>query len=108
MATSVMARRPRTITALVMAPMAAAVTPSTMAARAGRRPYLRKYGAGRMVSRKAGKCRDCSHGGAGEPGDEVTDETGGDHDGPGVIMATATASTNCWASSHPKPPTTPP
>jgi len=42
---------PMTITAPVIAPIAAAVTPSTKATIPGRLPYFLKYGAGRMVNR---------------------------------------------------------
>jgi hypothetical protein len=48
---SMMERRPSTITAPAMAPMAPAVTPSTNAATAGCLPWRRNHGAGMMVSR---------------------------------------------------------
>src|SRR5438128_436297 len=48
---SLMERSARTITAPVLAPIAAAVTPSKKATSAGRLPYFLKYGAGRMVKR---------------------------------------------------------
>ena len=49
--TSTIERLASTITAPVMAPTAAAVTPSTNARMAGSLPYFLKYGAGRMVNR---------------------------------------------------------
>src|SRR5712671_6843832 len=55
---STMERFPRTTTAPVIVPIAAAVTPSIKATRPGFFPCLRKYG------------------------DEIADETHGDHDGP--------------------------
>ena len=48
---SVIERWPMTITAPVIAPIAAAVTPSTKATIAGRLPCFLKYGAGRIVNR---------------------------------------------------------
>ncbi|OMP13544.1 hypothetical protein COLO4_01454 [Corchorus olitorius] len=48
---STIERLASTITAPVMAPMAAAVTPSTNARIAGSLPYFLKYGAGKMVKR---------------------------------------------------------
>src|SRR5262249_54492461 len=48
---SVIERCAITIAAPVMAPIAAAVTPSTKARMAGRWPWRLKYGAGRMVRR---------------------------------------------------------
>src|ERR1043166_9852723 len=52
--TSVIDRLPRTTTAPVMVPIAAAVQPSTKATTAGFLPCLRKYGAGMIVNRKTG------------------------------------------------------
>src|ERR1700674_958029 len=49
--TSTIERLASTITAAVIAPIAAAVTPSTNATRRGSLPYFLKYGAGRMVKR---------------------------------------------------------
>ena len=48
---SVMERWPITITAPLIAPIAAAVTPSTNATIAGRLPCFLKYGAGMIVNR---------------------------------------------------------
>ena len=48
---SEMERWPMTITAPVMEPIAAAVTPSTKATTSGRLPYFLKYGAGITVNR---------------------------------------------------------
>ena len=49
--TSLIERWPMTTTAPVIAPMAAAVTPSTKATMPGRLPCFLKYGAGRMVKK---------------------------------------------------------
>src|SRR5438128_2890623 len=48
---SLIDRSARTITAPVIAPIAAAVTPSTNATSAGRLPYFLNYGAGRIAKR---------------------------------------------------------
>ncbi len=81
--TSTIARRARTKPAPAMAPVAAAVTPSTKALRLRFLAKRRKYGAGMTVNKKQGrKVPDRGHDRAGQPSDEVADEPDRDDDRP--------------------------
>src|SRR6266581_1875060 len=91
---STRARRPSTSTAPAIAPVAAAVTPSTNALMRGLSAKRRKCGAARTVTRYTG---------ANTPMAATVITTG-----PGVIIETATASRNCRSVSQRNCSTTPP
>src|SRR5207247_10904005 len=107
--TSTRARRPSTITAPAIAPVAAAVTPSTNALMRGLSAKRRKCGAARTVTKYTGANTPIAatvapNGPATRYPMNATVIT----TGPGVIIDTATASRNCRSVSQWNCSTTPP
>src|SRR6266496_4376332 len=107
--TSTRARRPSTITAPAIAPVAAAVTPSTNALMRGLSAKRRKCGAARTVTKYTGANTPMAATVAPSgPATRYPMNATVITTGPGVIIETATASRNCRSVSQWNCSTTPP
>jgi hypothetical protein len=98
---STIARRPRTQAAPAMAPAAAAVTPPTNAFTRSSRDHRRTLGASRITTSQGGrKTPAAATSPPAAPATRKPMNATVITTGPGVIIATATASRNCRSSSQ--------